>query len=128
MLEFLDYSSVSMLNFCLRKYFKISFGVGSVLDGPGSGFFVWRIFSIEKHDQRSNKQAKQNKIFFTVPLTVDRPDPFMFDSEVPLHTTLLSKKSGFINALSKLSTCFKLPIVYYANQYQRTNIATLIID
>ncbi|CAL5979307.1 Hypothetical_protein [Hexamita inflata] len=36
---------------------------------------VWRILQIEEHDQRSNKQAKQNKIFFTIPLAFDRhPD------------------------------------------------------
>ncbi|CAL5984925.1 Hypothetical_protein [Hexamita inflata] len=45
---------------------KISFGVGSVSGGPGGGIFVWRIFQIEEHDQRSNKQAKYNKIFFTM--------------------------------------------------------------
>ncbi|CAL5973751.1 Hypothetical_protein [Hexamita inflata] len=36
---------------------------GSVLGGPGGGFFVWRIFQIEGHDQRSNNMQNMTKQF-----------------------------------------------------------------
>ncbi|CAL6033162.1 Hypothetical_protein [Hexamita inflata] len=45
-----------------RKYLKNQFWGGFSFGRSRRWFFVWRIFSIEEHDQRSNKQAKQNKI------------------------------------------------------------------
>ncbi|CAL5978020.1 Hypothetical_protein [Hexamita inflata] len=63
------YTAITVESFQLqnwRKYLKNQFWGGSVSGGPGSGIFVWRIFQIEEYDQRSNKQAKYNKIFFTM--------------------------------------------------------------